>query len=191
MSGAYIETAPGDGPNAKDFVALEEPPSVASERGGVVFSLAAVERGAIRPNAPIFYRGVEVGLVADYLLSSDSRRVIFRFFIDKPFRQLVRVGSRFWRVGGVQMRFSWLHGAQMAPESLSAFLKGGVEFATPDPPGRLAKEGQTFELEEKSQDEWLKWSPALEVPRAAVSAPEGVRTDEESTRAEDLKASME
>ncbi len=38
---------------------------------------------------------------------------------------------------------------------------GGVEFATPDAPGKLVKSGKRFELAAKGDEDWQAWRPRL------------------------------
>jgi len=79
----------------------------------------------------------------------------------------VRVGSRFWLVGGVDVNLGLFRGLEVNVESLRALVAGGIAFATPDDPGGPAvKDGTLFLLHERPQIEWLDWLPRIPVPAA-------------------------
>jgi paraquat-inducible protein B len=125
-----------------------------------------VNLGSIRPGAPVYYRGIEVGTVTDADLSSDATLAHIHVLIRERYARLVRVGSRFWAVGGVDVRAGLFRGVEINVESLRALLTGGIAFATPeDSKTPVVKEGTVFLLHDKPQKEWLEWSPKIPIPR--------------------------
>ena len=165
VSGPHIELFPGEGPRAKEFVGLASA-SVVSTRAGLNLLLLATERGSIKSGSPIYYRGIEVGVVRDCELSTNAITVDIHAFIEPRFTNLVRTDSRFWNVSGVDVRFGLFRGAEINVESLRSLAAGGISFATP--PGTNAgpvTNGSVFQLHDEAQDEWLEWRPAMYVPR--------------------------
>ena len=163
LSGPEIHVLPGkpDAKATREFAGLETPPS--SIEGG----LRIVLRGArpkMRVDAPVYYRGVEVGVVhkldlAPNALSADIHVVIF-----PRYAALVREGSTFWDVSGVNVKGGILKGMQVEFESLRAFITGGIEFASPPGTAR-AKPGTVFFLYDEPKKEWLAWAPRIAIPR--------------------------
>jgi paraquat-inducible protein B len=164
ITGPYIQVLPGAGKPTTEFVGLERPPP-APERGLRII-VAAVNLGSIRPGAPVYYRGIEVGTVTDTDLSSDATLAHINVIIRQRYARLVRVGSRFWAVGGVDVNAGLFKGVEINIQSLRALLTGGIAFATPEDSKRPAvKDGTLFILHDKPQKEWLDWSPRIPIPR--------------------------
>ena len=162
LSGPEVQVIPAK-PDAKEqleFTGLENPPSIIE--GG----LRIVLRGArpkMRIDAPVYYRGVEVGTVqkldlAPNALSADVHVVIYPRFVG-----LVREGSSFWDVSGLNIKGGLLKGLEVEFESLRAFITGGIEFATPPGTAR-AKPGTVFFLYDEPKKEWLAWAPKIPIP---------------------------
>ncbi len=173
VSGDYIELKPGRGKSADRFIALTQPPIEKTDKRDLELILVTDRLGAMEQGTPIFYRGFQVGQVNDSRLSDDARQIRIRAFIDEQYRDLVRQNSQFWNVGGVQARFSLLHGLQVRAKSVNTLVSGGLAFATPDAPGPPVKDGQTFPINEKSKDEWLKWNPAIKIHSTPRDQPSG------------------
>jgi paraquat-inducible protein B len=162
LSGPEIAVKPGKREAEKkfEFSGLETPP-IALE-GGLRIILRA-ERPKMRVDAPVYYRGVEVGMVhkldlAPNALSADVHVVIYPRYVG-----LIREGSAFWDVSGVNVKGGILKGVEVQFESLRAFITGGIEFATPPGTGR-AKQGTVFFLHEEPKKEWLSWAPKIAIP---------------------------
>jgi paraquat-inducible protein B len=147
LSGAYVEFDPGDGPPARAFVGLAEPPPITSQVPGTEFVLRTDRLGSIGRGAPVYYRSVAVGKVLGYELADDKQGLIVNVFVDAPNDQLVRSASRFWNASGVNVSVG-ADGVDVAMESLEALLAGGIAFDTPDigQPGEPAAPGTTFPL---------------------------------------------
>lgn len=164
ISGPHIEVLPGTGAPKLDFVGLDSSP-VILERNGLKITLISNRVGSLKPNSPVYYRGVEVGVVQDVQLASDATTVNVNLFIRQRYAGLVRVGSKFWNVSGVDFSAGLFKGVELKLESLRSLLAGGVAFATPDDPqARPARNGMAFPLYEQSNKEWLDWSPKIKIP---------------------------
>jgi paraquat-inducible protein B len=166
LTGSFIQSVPGHGKARKAFTGLESA-SPTLGQPGLSVTLASRQIGSVRPGSPVFYRGIEVGSVTATELAPDATAAHIKAFIPQRFARLVRVGSRFWLVGGVDVNLGLFRGLEVNVESLRALVAGGIAFATPDDPGSPAvKDGTLFLLHEKPQIEWLDWLPKIPVPAA-------------------------
>jgi paraquat-inducible protein B len=163
LSGPEIQVIPGkkDAPVKREFDGMESPP--VSAEGGLKIILRA-ERPKMRVDAPVYYRGVEVGSVYKLDLSPNSLSADVHVVIFPRYAALVREGSSFWDVSGVTVRGGIFKGIEVDFESLRSFITGGVEFATPPGTGR-AKQGTVFFLHDEPKKEWLAWAPKIAIPR--------------------------
>ncbi|HET6250343.1 MAG TPA: hypothetical protein VFE47_21835 [Tepidisphaeraceae bacterium] len=80
------------------------------------------------------------------------------------------MNSVFWNAGGVDVNLS-LKGAEISAQSFKALMSGGLDFATPDTSQKAALPGTSFRLYEKAKDEWLGWSPAIELDKKIPAVP--------------------
>jgi paraquat-inducible protein B len=164
MTGPQIEVLPGAGKAKTEFVGLEYPP-VAQERKGLKITLRAGHTGSLKLGSPLTYRGIEVGAVQDFRLGPDATAVDIHVFIYRRYAKLVRNGSKFWDVSGVDMKVGLFRGLEINMESLRTVMVGGIAFATPDDPKEPpAKDGATFPLYDKPKKEWLQWAPKIPIP---------------------------
>jgi paraquat-inducible protein B len=162
LSGPEIAVKPGK-PEAKkklEFSGLETPP-VAIE-GGLRIILRG-QRPKMRVDAPVYYRGVEVGVVQKLDLAPNALSADVHVVIYPRYAGLVREGSSFWDVSGLNVRGGILKGVEVQFESVRAFITGGIEFATPPGTAR-AKQGTVFFLYDEPKKEWLAWAPKIGIP---------------------------
>ncbi len=162
VGGRYlaIEPARGDAPPANEFVGLPEAPPLARRDGSLELELEARSRLGLVRGAPITYRGLEVGRVADVGLASDGASVTVRVIVEPEYADLVRKNSVWWSTGGVKLD-AGLTGFNVSVESFTSWLRGGIAFATPDPPGDKVVTGYRFGLAEKADETWLTWKPRI------------------------------
>jgi len=147
LTGQYVALRPGDGPPQRSFKGLAAPPVVDDEAPGLHLTLIAEELPSVQHGSPVYYRKMQVGTVQTYALAKDRKHFRISVYIEKDFAPLVRKRSRFWNASGVHLSGS-LSNFQLRTESLSAMLKGGIGFFTPeyaeeDPP---AENKKTFDL---------------------------------------------
>jgi len=163
LSGPEIGVKPGkpDEKRQYEFTGLETPPAALD--GGLRIVLRA-ERPKMRVDAPVYYRGVEVGVVHKLDLAPNALSADIHIVIYPRFANLVREGSAFWDVSGVNVRGGILKGVEVQFESLRSFITGGIEFATPPGTAR-AKQATVFFLHDEPKKEWLAWAPKIAVPR--------------------------
>jgi paraquat-inducible protein B len=164
FSGPEIQVLPGNGEPSTEFTALESAPA-ALETPGLKVVLRAARPIGLRANSPIYYRGVEVGVVQNIDLTPNAISADVHVLIFERYRNLVREGSAFWTMSGVVAKGSVLKGIEVGVESMRVLITGGIEFASPPNTGR-AKPGTVFFLYEEPKKEWLAWSPKLAVAPA-------------------------
>lgn len=167
ISGPEIQVLEGKGGPARKFTGLEHAP-VGMGEPGLKIVLKAEHPASLRASAPVYYRGVDVGMVQQIELSRDARAADIHLLIYERYAHLVRSGSAFWNASGVDFKASLFKGVEVNLESLRTLVAGGVEFASP-PGAPPAKEGTTFFLHEKPEPKWLAWSPKIAVPEESAS----------------------
>ena len=164
LTGPEINVLPGKGEARKtEFVGLDAAP-VGLETPGLRLVLRAERPRSIRPNTPVNYRGVEVGMVQKLELGPNSMSADIHVLIYQRYAGLVRQGSAFWDTSGVNVRGGLLRGIEVDIESLRSIATGGIEFATPSEKAARVKPGTVFFLHDKPKDEWLSWLPRIPVP---------------------------
>lgn len=162
VSGRYLAVQPrsSTAPVQTEFIGLGEPPPLPRRDGSLEIELDAPNRLGLVRGAPIAYKGLEVGRVANVTLSSDGASVQVHAIIEPEFSELVRDNSKWWVTGGVRFDLG-ITGVALSIDSFSAWLRGGIAFATPDRPGRKVFTGHRFGLSERPEDEWLGWQPRI------------------------------
>ena len=166
LTGPYVQVEPGTGKTRSRFTGLDHP-SPDLNRRGLKIVLATGHLTSVRNGSPIYYRGVEVGSVLDAHLNRDATAAHVDVFIDQPYARLVRIGSRFWSVSGLDVHVGLFKGLDISLESLRSLAIGGVTFATPDDAGPPAKPGAIFVLHDDPDKTWLTWTPKISLPRTA------------------------
>jgi len=166
LSGPEIQVLPGktDGEVKREFRGQESAP-VGLETAGMRLVLRAERPMSMRANSPVYYRGVEVGVVQRIDLAPNSTSADVHILVFQRYAPLVREGSAFWNVSGLNLKGSILKGIEVDFESLRALVTGGVEFATP-PNSARAKAGTVFFLHEQPKKEWLAWAPQIRIAPA-------------------------
>ena len=166
LSGPEIQVLPGkaDGEAKREFKGQESAP-VGLETSGMRLVLRAERPMSMRATSPVYYRGVEVGVVQNVDLAPNATSADVHILIFQRYAPLVREGSAFWNVSGLSLKGNILKGLEVDFESLRALVTGGVEFATP-PNSARAKPGTVFFLHEQPKKEWLAWAPQIRVAPA-------------------------
>lgn len=162
--GSYLNFFPGDGPPARMFAALPEPPRTEiAGRDGLGIVLETKHLGSLSVGSPVYYRQLQVGQVTGYELSPTFQKVYVFITIATPYKAVVRKNSRFWNVSGTRIEGGVFSGLTVSTESLEAFMRGGIALATPDreQTGPAVPAGQHFPLHDAPEKEWLDWSPDI------------------------------
>jgi paraquat-inducible protein B len=168
LTGPEIHVLPGPAESAAaaEFAGLESAP-VGIETAGLKIILRAERPRSLRPNTPVHYRGVPVGVVQKVDLGPNSTSADVHVLIYQRYAGLVRQGSAFWDTSGINVKASLLKGVDIDIESLRTIATGGIEFATPSEKAARVKPGTVFFLHDKPKDEWMSWLPRIPVPPAA------------------------
>jgi paraquat-inducible protein B len=164
LTGPEIHVLPGksDAPRQVVFQGLDAAP-VGLETPGLKLILRAERPRSVRPNTPVQYRGVDVGMVQKLDLAPNSISADVHVLIFQRYAKLVRQGTAFWDTSGVNVRGGLLKGVEVDIESLRTIATGGIEFATPSEKSPPVKPGTVFFLHDKPKDEWLAWTPRIAI----------------------------
>ncbi len=160
VSGEYIAVQPGTGPPTTTFVGAEKQP-IAEEPRALEIILLAPSLGSLQEQSPVFYRGVQVGEVIYYQLGADARQVVVHARVWQQYAPLVRLDSKFWNAGGLDVHLGLFKGVEINAESPKTVISGGIAFATPPDFQSQATNGTIYDLSEKPESKWIEWSPAI------------------------------
>jgi paraquat-inducible protein B len=168
VSGPYIQVEPGYGSQQMKFIGVEDPPILKTAKGGLEIILTTPQIKALSIGSPVYYRGIEVGTVEYFVLNDNATKVQIHLLIKPAFSPLMRVETKFWNAGGISMRLK-LSGINISVESFKSLIIGGIAFATPPSPGNMVSNGCIFQFNEKVEQKWLEWSPAIAVINASAA----------------------
>jgi len=162
VAGRYLALEPAGQSQlaAHEFEGMTEPPPLLRRPGSLEVELESRSRMGLVRGAPVSFRGLEVGHVAQVGLASDSASVSVRVIIEPEYVELVRTNTVWWSSGGIRWD-AGLTGFNVSVDSFSAWLRGGISLATPDPPGDKVVTGYRFGLAEQAEADWLKWQPHI------------------------------
>lgn len=109
--------------------------------------LEAENLGGISPGTPIHFHGVVVGEVLGHQLSDDGNTIHLPMFINAPYHQFIRNGTRFWKDSGIDFTAS-ADGFKLKTGPLVSMLSGGIAFFTPDKElvSEVSSKNTTFHL---------------------------------------------
>ena len=164
LGGRYLAIQPDSASSMpqREFVGLAEPPPLPRRNGSLEIELDAADRAGLVRGAPVTYRGLEVGRIANVGLSNDGATVRIQVVIEPEYAELVRDNSKWWSISGVQFDLG-IKGVQLSIDSLASWIRGGIAFATPDQPGARVVTGYRFTLAAEPAREWLGWQPRIAV----------------------------
>jgi paraquat-inducible protein B len=172
VSGDYITVEPGAGKPQTNFKGLSEAP-VVEAKDVLRIVLLTEQIGSLKQRAPVFYRGVEVGQVFSTDLGHMSQTIQVVVDIQRHYAPLVRMNSKFWNAGGINVNLS-LSGLNIAAQSAETLVSGGIAFATPDASDKEAASGTAFRLYDKPDNAWLSWAPAIDLKDTDTNSPEKI-----------------
>lgn len=156
LGSKYIAVRPGDpkGKRQTEFDGLTTPPAGDAYSSGLEIVLRGDQSFGLVPNAPVTWRGVDVGQVLSVDIASDSRYIDIRVRIDSSYQNLVRANSKFWVTSGLDID-AGLTGIHVNTDSLTAIARGGISFITPaEPDAYPVRSGHVFMLEPKEDTDW-------------------------------------
>lgn len=159
FKGPYIRIEPGSGSSAREFRGLSGS-EVTETVPSVNFRVTARFAESLNPGDAIFYRGVKVGQISGLKINPTGQNIDIIVSIERGHRWLIRKNTTFWQKAAIYAK-AGLFGTEVKINSLESVLKGGISFATPEPPGVLAPANWGFFLEENPPRKWEKWEPEL------------------------------
>lgn len=165
ISGPYIEVLPGEGPASKNFKGLAKAPiDTPADQKGLLIVMHTDRLDHLELGSPVYYRGIDVGLVKRIDMSPDAKGVDIDVLIRPRYITLVRQNTKFWSVSGAAFKAGLFSGVNLRVESVRSMISGGIALATPDKAGPPAEPGTVFYLNKDGDEDWLEWSPALPLP---------------------------
>ncbi|SIR09312.1 Paraquat-inducible protein B [Shewanella morhuae] len=164
ITGPYIGVLPGkSNQKSTQFVANLTASSYANVvEDALKFTLEDKNLGSMKIGTPIFFRGIKVGQIDGYSLSTQGNSVLMQAHIEPQYKHLVNQSSQFWDASGIKVDVGLFSGAQIEAGSLETLLAGGINVATKDTTqanNRLAA-GAILTLQHKAETEWQDWTPS-------------------------------
>ncbi len=116
----------------------------------------------MKVGTPIFFRGIKVGQIDGYHLSTQGNSVLMQAHIEPQYSHLVKQSSQFWDASGIKVDVGLFSGAQIEAGSLETLLAGGINVATKDTTqeGNRLAAGTVLRLQHKAENDWQQWAPA-------------------------------
>lgn len=156
LSGAFIAVKPvdsdvdessGDMIPTLIFAGLEAPPLERSDLPGLELMLRSDELTSVAKGAPIFYHGIDAGMVTGFALAGDGQSVELGIWVKQPFVRYVHTNTRFWLKPLIDFSAS-ADGVDFSLGSFRTLLSGGIAFGTDraDDMGELAHSGDSYSL---------------------------------------------
>ncbi|WGE65491.1 MlaD family protein [Actinobacillus equuli subsp. equuli] len=158
----YINVDVGNGNRKTQFNLSDTDTNKTIYANGFPVIVETSDARGIEVDAPVLYRGMQVGIVKRLNLSELGDRVMIHVSIESKYQHLVRNNTEFWAASGYTMDVS-LQGVSMNSGTMSQLLKGGIEFSTPS--GRVvqpqAKPNRHFLLQRKIPQEAPEWDQGI------------------------------
>lgn len=149
IGGPYISFQPGEGNYQDNFVVEEGNMPKPLLRSGKYYSLTSPDSGLLSAGAPILYKNIVVGEIANIDFGPDAKAIHTNILIYSEYTSLVRKNSVFWNVSGIEVDASLSH-FNMNLSSLKSMLAGGIAFKNLDDKTKentqTAPEGYSFTL---------------------------------------------
>ena len=147
LSGVYIEGSWDEepGPYLARFQGASEPPLIRPGQSGLQIAFRTVANGQLTDNAPILYKGIEVGRVGRASIAPRGNFAIVEALIFDEHRNLINESTRFWDVSGFSVNIGPA-GAEIDFSSIATLVGGGITFDTFVSGGGPVQDGTVFEV---------------------------------------------
>ena len=158
----YISVEAGSGKAETQFTLEDTDTLKTTYDSGFPVIVETSDAQGIQVEAPVLYRGMQVGIVKKMNLSELGDRVFIYLAIEHKYQHLVRNNTEFWAASGYTMDIS-LQGVSMNSGTMSQLLNGGIAFSTPS--SRVvqpqAKPNRHFLLQRKIPQEAPEWDQGI------------------------------
>lgn len=153
LSGVYIEGSWDSeiGDFAEVFRGSEKPPLIKPGESGLQIAFRTTTNGSLTDNAPILFRGIQVGQVGRAQIARSGAFAITEGLIYEEHRHLINSSTRFWETSGFTFSVG-PQGAEIDFSSLATLLGGGITFDTFVSGGDTVRDGEVFEVFEYKED---------------------------------------
>lgn len=147
LSGVFIEGSwnSAAGTPATEFTGLNEAPLFRPGEVGLQIALRSNAQSSLTDDAPILYRGIEVGKIGRASISPKSGIAVAEAIIYEPHNQLITDATRFWEASGFEVSLS-ASGAEINFSSLASLISGGITFDTLVSGGNPVQDGAVFQV---------------------------------------------
>ncbi len=147
LSGVYIEGTWNEeiGGFEDRFVGADSAPLIRAGQTGLQIAFRTVGNGQLTDDAPILYRGIEVGRLGKAEIAPRGNFAIVEALIYEDHRDLVNTSTRFWDSSGFSLSIG-PSGAEVDFESIATLIGGGVTFDTFVSGGDRVQDGTVFEI---------------------------------------------
>jgi paraquat-inducible protein B len=147
LSGVYIEGSWDEqiGPFADRFQGASEAPLIRPGQAGLEIAFRTVGNGQLTDNAPILYKGIEVGRVGRAKIDPRRNYAVVEALIFDEHRGLVNSSTRFWDASGFSVSIGPA-GAEIDFSSIATLVGGGITFDTFVSGGDRVQDGTVFEI---------------------------------------------
>ena len=147
LSGVYIQGAWDLEPGGlvEEHLGRSESPLFEPGREGLQLVLTTTAGEGLNAEAPIVYKGIEVGRVAPARLSEDGLTAVAEAVIFAPHDRLVTSATRFWDASGFTFSLD-TSGASLDFASIATLVSGGVAFDTVVSGGEPMEDGAVFRV---------------------------------------------
>ncbi|MCL1124932.1 MlaD family protein [Shewanella surugensis] len=166
LTGAYIKVSPGLSQVSSTQFSGTLHAQADIKPNALQFTLTRAQLDSFKVGTPLFFRGIQIGLIDRYSLSGQGTFVTLNAHVDPQYRYLVNNSSQFWDLSGIKVNVGLFSGAQVDTGSLETILAGGIGVVTKDTTivENTLKNGDSFIIHDKKDPQWDKWSPVQIMP---------------------------
>ena len=147
LSGVYIEGSWDDDPGQVQyrFQGSSGAPLIRPGQSGLQIAFRSTATGQLTDNAPILFKGIEVGRVGRAKIAPGGKFAIAEALIFEEHRDLINQSTRFWDTSGFSVSLGTA-GAEIDFSSLATLLGGGITFDTFVSGGDRVQDGMIFDI---------------------------------------------
>lgn len=147
LSGVYIQGSWDEsiGEPEERFSGATAAPLIQPGESGLQIAFRTTANGTLTDNAPILFRGIEVGRVGRAQIARGGSYAIVEALIYEKHRNLINSSTRFWDTSGFSLSIG-PSGAEIDFSSIATLIGGGITFDTFVSGGETVQDGEVFEI---------------------------------------------